>query len=301
MAGYITPIIPDILCNQMVNKSTMAAVRKNKNQNGAVNSAAALQERKKLRRGIILLSCMFVLLLALGGLFWWLSCSLFEKNKRFTVREVAVSSNGFWNTNEESRRALVNKLNIHINQDNIFELDLKKMRQELRSFANVADAQLELQLPDRLVINIEERVPRAVLGSPRYRRVVDANAVVMDAAQCMKHSDLPVIIGMRTPPQQIKPGIMLSELHQALALLMAMERFQCFKAEMVKIGSNNELVLTVKYLLPGRALTYYVTMPTGDYPQLLTILSSVIEEALGQRNTMNVLNMNFEGKVVFSR
>ncbi|MBE6368721.1 MAG: FtsQ-type POTRA domain-containing protein [Lentisphaerae bacterium] len=305
MAGYITSLLQvnfSLLFLFRIKYHIMAgAVRKSKNQNAAVNSPAAVQERKKLRRGIILLLSLAVVLLLAALLFHWLHRCWFEKNIRFTVREIAIESNGFWGTSAETKLALISKLNINIGKNNIFELDLKKMRLDLRSFANVADAQLEIKLPDQLHIAIEERIPRAVIGSSSFHRVADANGVIMDSRQCMKHSDLPSIIGLQTPQQEIKPGVMLRELHPAMALLMAMERFPVFKAEVIKIGRNNELVLTLKYLRHNRQLTYYVTMPAGDFPQQLTILSSVIEEALRQRNTMNVLNMSFEGKVVFSR
>ena len=184
----------------------MPPVRKNKNTVNS-DSPAVRQEKRKLRRGIILLAIIGCFIVGSLVCAWWLKHRMLEQNRHFLLRRVTVESSGFWGKSAENRNALIRKLDLALNQDNLFNLDMKKLRNQLRSIPNISDAQVCAVLPDTVAISIEERIPRAFLGRPNGELVTDANGMVMTARQCFGvHPKLPVIL---IPPEsRVYPGVM---------------------------------------------------------------------------------------------
>ena len=275
----------------------MAAARKTKN---STPTPAERQEKKKLRRGVILLTVLFILLVALGVAMWWLKHRMFEKNPRFTLKHIQVESSGYWGKDVLRRNALIRKLDLRAGQQNLFDLDLRKLRMQLKSLPNVADAQVCTQLPDTLLINIEERSPRAFLGRPNSRLVVDANAMVMNARECFGvHPRMPVIVGM--PHRSMRPGVIHPALREALNLIMSVQRYDCFSVALVNLSRNGELFVLMDYRHNSQIRRYHVTMLTGNYQESLDILRSAIEDALRHGDDRTKINMSFKNQVVMSR
>ena len=255
----------------------MATARKTRET--AVPAAAERQAKKKLRQGIILLIIILLLMIGCGVLLWYLNSRLFEKNPRFTLQNIEIISSGFWGKNAENRSALVRKLDLKIGKDNLFGLNFVKLRQDLRSMPNVADAQVRMQLPDKITIEIEERVPRAFLGRSNSDLVVDANGMVMTASQCFGvHPKLPVIVGFSR--RGVRPGLIQPALHEALALIMSVQQHDCFSVALVGLNHNENLTVFMDYHTNNMKRRYHVTMPRGNYRELLDILRSAIEDAL---------------------
>ncbi len=276
----------------------MATIRKSKKQYEN-SSPSARQEKKKFRRGVILLVVLLLLITAVAVALWSLNSRLFEKNPSFILREVQVSSSGYWGSKPEHSKALIRKLGIQVNKDNIFALDAAKLRNELRNIPNIADAQVKTVLPDMLQITVEERIPRAFLGRPNAGLVVDANGMIMESRQCFGiHPKLPVIVGMHN--RGIKAGATLPALREALALLMSVQRYECFTVVLISMIRNDVLNVTMDYRAGNRTFRYYVTLPHGNYPELLDILRSAIEDARRHNDSRNTVDLTFDGAVVMS-
>lgn len=277
----------------------MPPVRKNKNTVNS-DSPAARQEKRKLRRGIILLVIIGCFIVGCIVTAWWLKHRMLEQNRHFLLRRVTVESSGFWGKNNENRNALIRKLDLNLNKDNLFDLDMKKLRSQLRSIPNISDAQICTVLPDTVAISIEERIPRAFLGRPNAELVSDANGMVMTARQCFGvHPKLPVIL---IPPDcRVYPGVMQPALREALALIMAVQRYQCFSVALISLRSPDELFVLMDYrgLRGGRR--YHVTMHRGNYPESLDILRSAIEDARRRGDDRIKINMTYANQVVMSR
>lgn len=277
----------------------MAAIRKNKNNSNG-DSPALRQEKRKLRRGIILLAILFIFIAGCGVAAWWLKHRMFEQNRHFLLRQVTVESSGFWGKNSENRNALIRKLNLSINSDNLFALDMRKLRRQLRSIPNIADAQVCTILPDTVAISIEERIPRAFLGRPNSDLVADANGMVMHARQCFGvHPKLPVIL---VPPRcKLYPGEMQPALREALALIIAVQRYSCFSVALISLSRPDELFVLMGYRGIRGSRRYHVTMPIGNYAENLDILRSAIEDARRRGDDRIKINLMFKNQVVMSR
>ena len=276
----------------------MAANAKTKNANNAPN-AAARQEKRKLRRGLLMLGILLLMLVGCALALWWLKHRMFEKNPNLILRQVNVDSRGYWGKSAASRRRLIEQLKIEIGKDNLFELNVKQLRSQLRNMPNIADAQVQIILPDTLAIELEERIPRAFLGRTNSNLVADANGMVMLTKESFGvHPNLPVIVGLRNT--EVQAGHIQSDLREALNLIMSTQHYSCFKVELVSISHPNELIILMQYRKNKLNLRYQVTMPCANYREYLNILQSAIEDALRHNDRRNKINLTFADSVVLS-
>ncbi len=63
---------------------------------------------------------------------------------------------------------------------NVFRIDTRSMRRALESLPAVAQADVYVTLPDRLVVSVTERTPTFVLTTPAGSFIVDAEGFVLD-------------------------------------------------------------------------------------------------------------------------
>ncbi|MGL4314411.1 MAG: cell division protein FtsQ/DivIB [Sphingomonas sp.] len=82
-------------------------------------------------------------------------------------------------------------------------VDVAAVRQRLLGYPWVADAQVSRRLPDKLVINIVERVPAAAWQNHGELRLIDADGRPLQLIKPEEAPDLPLVIGeganWRTP------------------------------------------------------------------------------------------------------
>jgi len=74
-------------------------------------------------------------------------------------------------------------------------VDLADLRRQLLRFGWVADARVSRRLPDRLVVDIVERRPRAVWQNQGMLGLIDADGVLLDYVKLEAMPDLPIVIG----------------------------------------------------------------------------------------------------------
>lgn len=75
------------------------------------------------------------------------------------------------------------------------KVDLEDIRAKLMTFGWVADARVSRQLPDTLIVDIVERVPKAVWKNGDDRALVDSNGVVLEELKTGDHNDMLEISG----------------------------------------------------------------------------------------------------------
>ena len=272
----------------------MARNEPKKNSSGG--SPVRKQERKKIRRGVFALLALLLFLAGAAALFFWLDRQLFDRNARFTLREVRIVSTGYWGRSKETRADLIRFLKLTPGKDNLFELDLRALRKQAAAVPNIAEASVERLLPDTLIIHIEERVPRAFLGYSRSGLVIDANGMVMAADQCFGvHPKLPVIVGLRG---DVQVGRQLAKLAPALDLLMQIQRSMPeFQVLLLSVSQPDRIFASIDYRGNRR---YHVTLPSPSPPELLDVLRSAVEEAVRNNDKRNNVNLLFDGYVVLN-
>ncbi len=191
---------------------------------------------------------LFLLLIIFGGvwvLFLWLERAMFSKNPHFVLRGVETSSHGYWNGRN---RMIEAELGLRLDRDNLFALDLKVLRQKLTAISNIKDASVERILPDLLRIQLEERIPRAMVQGGGDPVVVDDNTVIMpvDYYRSMLNT-LPRVNGLDARLNLV-PGNDIPEVQPAMDLLMiAVMYFPEFRINNVWVSDPDKLSFTAIY------------------------------------------------------
>jgi len=157
-----------------------AATRQSK---GAVNTAlSALPiSQKQLQGGF------FIAILAIAAaLAWWVASAAGVPALMHQQIAASAGSAGFQMRNIDLNGVeRMNRLKVY---EEVMEhrgtpmplLDLAEIRTELKRMPWVAEARVSRQLPDKLVIDIEERTPHAVLVKPDRLVLIDRNGIELD-------------------------------------------------------------------------------------------------------------------------
>ena len=266
---------------------------KNETANRPAASAAQRQERKKIRHGLIALAVLVLAAVGLALLFYWLDHRFFDCNARFTLRHVDIQSTGYWGRSRETRADLTGFLKLAAGKDNLFALKPATIRRQLASVPNIADATVEQILPDTLKIRIQERVPRAWLGSTVSGLVVDANGQVMRSDQCFGvHNTLPLIVGLRG---QVRIGTQLAEAQDALDFLMLVLRnMPDIQLQIISVSRPDRFTVALKY----RARPFRVLLPRPVPPEKLDALHSALDEVLRRGDPRDNISLLNDGEVV---
>ena len=131
------------------------------------DDAAAARNRK-----IVLFFVLLVVLLALiTGLIWLglkIPNVLFKENPRFVLKRLEVTSSGYWHGRD---REIAKRIGVNIGQP-LFDINAGEVRKKALAVHSIDSCEVQVVLPDTLVLKLTERVPRAVLY-PQTQMVVD--------------------------------------------------------------------------------------------------------------------------------
>jgi POTRA domain, FtsQ-type len=102
---------------------------------------------------------------------------------------------------------------------NLFAIDTSRLRQSLLALPTVTDAQLAVQLPDRLVVRISEPRPILVWASSGARWLVDVDGLVIAPAPAADAATagLPLFADDRSGRPALAPGDVLDPTDLAVA------------------------------------------------------------------------------------
>jgi hypothetical protein len=183
---------------------------------------------------------------------------------------------------------------------NLFDINLKKLREQIKSIPSIEDVRITRILPDTLAIDVSERLPRALLNYSNSHWVIDENAVVMARSQSMavELKQLPVITGV--PQSGISGGRIMAELKPALELIVSiLGDFPNMRVLLVSVSTPEYLDFYIRYC---NGKTYRVIMPVQNSGTafMLGQLESAIIQAAQQGETRTTYNLSFDGQVVIN-
>ena len=266
----------------------MAAVKK-------TNSSPAGDKQKKKRGLGALLALLLILCAAAAVVFAVIAVSkaLFTANPRFKLQKVLVNGTGYWKNHPEQ---LARKIELQ-KGTNLFTLDLKTVRQKTGKIPGIDSCSVMRILPDTLLFQVVERVPRAALGSSNSPWLVDGKAIVMPRSQVMsKLRRLPTISGV--PLAKAKNGEPFNDAQTAVDLIMtAIRDFPDFNIIHISLQNPDKMQVYLKY----RKYPMYKVMLPMKHRGLkfeLQILQSAIINALKNGDRRTHYDLSYEGKVV---
>ncbi len=243
-----------------------------------------------LPAGALLIFGGLSLLVLLWGFFLflgWLGSILFSGNSRFDLQQVEARSDGVL-----PEAMLVEWAGVE-DGSNLFDLDLPEIRERLESNAIIRKAVLRRQLPDSLLITVNERVPLARLGQVEGRMnwLVDEEGVILQKS--FQHKHLPFLLGV-TDPLMLGTDISEGRAESALNYLAVLRDMPAIKRELLAvqvIGLGNPDYLDWR-LRDGRRLE----LPRDSDPKdVLEEASRILYEAQAKRLPQRAFNLRPDG------
>ncbi len=256
----------------------------------------------KKRSVKIWLAITLILLLAGGALllFWQTYSRMFDGNQRFTITEVKVDSKGFW---QDKKELLCEILRVQPGMTNLFSLNPGELRTRLlQREPSIQQVKITRILPDTLTISILERIPVALLNSPRSPFVVDADSILMNKNRCMDISySLPVILGLQNV-NQYAPGTCIRKLESAVELIMLTKTaYPDVKIASISIMVPDQLSCAIYYKNDfSEGELFRVVMPEKDIPKTLRKLVSALEQIRKTNSPRRNINLLFKNMSVIT-
>ncbi len=211
---------------------------------------------------------------------------LLTQNPRFVLRRIEVNSTGFWQNNASK---LSERIGVFPGNA-LFDINVGEVRRKIMEIQNIDSCEVQLIVPDTMVVNLTERVPRAVLISKNSNFVVDefGKQFKRNESIAIRH-DLPVIYELR--------GFSLMP---ALKLIMTVIRdFNDINIQRISVGNEDYLKVDLVYRDVKQC---NVLLPTDveDYKFLLQTLQSAIINTSGYDNTVKNFDLRNSGQVILT-
>lgn len=148
-----------------------------------------------------------------GVLLVFLICLILLNSKLFAVKSVEIKGN-----QEVPSEDII--LNAGLNEDrNIFQIDNDELKTLILQDLRIASVKINKQLPGKIIINIQERVPVCLLSYLNNLLIVGDDGLVMGIQEEDEAVELPVVTGGRLKGVKYGEKIMDPAFQTALDIL----------------------------------------------------------------------------------
>lgn len=203
---------------------------------------------------------------------------------KFLVKKIIMEGNS--HLKEQDLRKYEDRLT-----NNIFVLNLGAVRDELLQESYVKDVYLRRELPDRVYIRIEERVPYAVLRMEGRECLVDREGVILGPLEKKTEKALPMVSGIR----QDKDGFWKEDLSEALSLVDALKSFgypDLSEIREIEMSKDHGAVLH------PAAGSFEILCGSGDFLHKMVLLKRVSADLAKRNWAIRRIDLRFEDQVV---
>ena len=254
-----------------------------------------MSPEKKLILKIALIFVIFGVVLC-GLIFGaiYLYKAICTENSNYVLRNVEVVSNGFWNKRD---RDVSRFLKLKLSGDNIFNLDLKMLKNKSLLLPGVKYCEVRRILPDTLQLDFVERIPRARIAY-HSAYLVDEEGIILLKKYCMTvPQNLPVITGV-SRREKFSVNKQVPEFANAMQMLLRVLRYYSdIEVVAVDVSDREFLKFYVRY---ARGRMRQAIMPNSmDGADLrLKALRTALIRSHVLNDSVNIYNLSFEGRVV---
>ena len=259
--------------------------RNNQKKEEAKKKEISKKERAKARkrkRIKTILKWTTILLILGGGIAFLLTSPIFN------IKEIEVVQN-----NRVSAETIVSLSGLN-SEMNIFRFWSASIENKIEENAYIEDAKIKRVLPNKIQIEVTERVPRfcvQVLNSLAY---INSQGYILEISQ--NELALPIITGIRTPEENIKEGNRLEEddlicLEEVLKIMnIAKENNLDTKVTSIDISQKNEYSMTMQ----EEKKTIYLG-DTSNLSAKMVYIQGILEDNKDKEGTIYV-NGDFNKK-----
>jgi cell division protein FtsQ len=251
------------------------------------NKAAASNEekRKRLYR-LFRLTATFVFIVALAYLLVK-GYDFITTDEYFNVKNTRIIGNNFVSDNE-----LISLMELH-EGTNIFKIGIYKLQERMSSHPCIKGVLIKRELPNSLLINVEERMPIAVAVYKGRNYLIDSEGVVLGRREILLDDRyFPVIRGVDFK------GIRFGEEQPPEALVEALRLLDAIKKKKELTLFENVSIDVEKERMALRLDDYEINMGRGDYEKKLHRFVEVRGDMIDRGTASKKIDMRFYNKVV---
>ena len=251
--------------------------------------------RRKVWRAAAVLGIFCLIAAAFILLCLLMRKAFFSANPHFRLNSMEIVNGSYWKGKE---KLLCARTGIAPG-NNLFSIDFAALRKKIESIPGIEKAEVVRILPDKLRVNVIERIPRAVLYSPAGHLVVDEKGVIIPRRESAVHGNLPVITripGMR----YLRAGEKVEELLPSINLIMTtLRNYPDIAIECIQPNNTESLKFYMRYR-GGKG--YWVIIPIANrgLPYLLSALQTAIINAHWKNLKGTSFNLLYDGQVVLN-
>lgn len=212
--------------------------KNNKKKQDEIKKEFAKKQRKRDKRlkRIKFFLKLILLIGVISGIIAFATCSPI-----FNIQNIEVTNN-----KQLSPETIISLSELSVGQ-NIFKFWKNDVENKIKSNAYIESVELKRVFPNKLEINIQEREPKfsvPVLGEYAY---INTQGYILEITQ--NQLNLPIITGISTKEEEIKPGNRLNnkdltELEIILKIISAMKENQLDKeVTSIDISNKNDYII----------------------------------------------------------
>ncbi|HPN83989.1 MAG TPA: FtsQ-type POTRA domain-containing protein [Victivallales bacterium] len=220
--------------------------------------------------------------------------SLFSANKHFTIKKIVINGTASWKAREKQ---ILDYGGIKKGVSNIFNVNLRELRAKIDALPSVEKSTISRKLPNTLVINISERIPRAAFNKDRKRWYTDDYGIVFSASSYgeIRH-DLPIIVGF-TPAPDINEGDCIPEFKfPATIVTVANRLFPEFIPIILDVREPKFVVAKIRPV--DGTDTYTVIFPKIKLEEKFAAFKWAYKKSIEDNTNKKIFDLRFEGQVV---
>ena len=177
----------------MTNKNNQK-IKQEKQTRMTKKQAKIMRKKKKIKK---ILKTIILLAIIIGGICFAVVSPIFN------VTDIKVTGN-----NKINSDTIVSLSQIQTGQ-NIFRFNKNKVIKEIKTNAYVENAKIKRKIPNKIEITIEEREQNYNVEFLNGYAYINNQGYILEIAE--QKLDLPVIMGITTPQEQVVAGNMLND------------------------------------------------------------------------------------------
>lgn len=277
-------------------KKNLFVTSKPRNVHTLYSETKKMHLQKKLRQGAVWLLVAISVFAVFGWLTHWGVQKIIHhfvlNNPRYNLTEIEVEKQG-----SLQKRDILRAAKVEIGMG-LMKIDLRQVQLDIEKMPYVAEARVSRHLPNKLIIQVKERIPMArwtFPGTPTHIR--EAFAIDRDGVLIRPRSNeplnLPEIIGFKLSDPEPGQKIESNEVIAAIRLLKAME------------GTSLRSVMTVRSIDVSSPYSLHVLSSEGMVAQFRTTiidqqlerLSKILEISRQKENPIATIDLTLDRNV----
>lgn len=224
------------------------------------------------------------------GVTLWIANKNLVKASAFAVESVEIAGLHYLTQQEMMVR-------IHMDpQELLLSLDLPDFKERLLSHPWIEEVRIRKVYPNKLIIDVTERVPYLVLQEGSRRVLADRSGIILGEALTMlsieEELNLPTVLGLHLPDSFQSPIDDLSAFRRAVAFLeVAYQDGRPPDSQfVVDVGKKDETIIDWK--------GYHLRAGVSGVEEAWNEFNWVREDIIKRKNRIQEIDLRFPGQVI---